>query len=429
MNYFKNEFNAFIDSNQHENESLLDLRKKSFKSFINSGLPTKKWENWQFTNFSNIENQNFRLPYSKNITKIPDILPGRIPNTYLALMINGFYQVELSDLPDDVKISFDDDHLNLSSEYYSSENMQNDWKNCLNPFYMLNTSMMNSGMTIHLKKNTILSKPIQIIYLTASNTDKIMNHPRFIFNVGDNSEMTLIEHYISSNSTDYFNNTVTSVKLGENSFLNHIRIQEEASNSHHVANTFYKLDQKSTLITNSASFGSSLYRHNINLKFCGNNSNANYSALSLIEKKQHHDQNITIEHMTDSCQSDQLFKYILSDESSGVFNGKVVVEEHTKQTNANQSNKNLVLSPTALMNANPQLEIYAEDVKCSHGSTTGQIDPEALFYLKSRGLSHQKSMELIMSGFISDIIEFIKNEDIAKYLNEVASQQLEKILV
>ena len=429
MNYFKNEFDAFIDSNQHENESLLDLRKKSFKSFINSGLPTKKWENWQFTNFSNIENQNFRLPYSKNITKIPDILPGRIPNTYLALMINGFYQAELSDLPDDVKISFDDDHLNLSSEYYSSENMQNDWKNCLNPFYMLNTSMMNSGMTIHLKKNTILSKPIQIIYLTASNTDKIMNHPRFIFNVGDNSEMTLIEHYISSNSTSYFNNTVTNVGLGENSFLNHIRIQEEASNSHHVANTFYKLDQKSTLIANSASFGSSLYRHNINLKFCGNNSNANYSALSLIEKKQHHDQNITIEHMTDSCQSDQLFKYILSDESSGVFNGKVVVEEHTKQTNANQSNKNLVLSPTALMNANPQLEIYAEDVKCSHGSTTGQIDPEALFYLKSRGLSHQKSMELIMSGFISDIIEFIKNEDIAKYLNEVASQQLEKILV
>jgi Fe-S cluster assembly protein SufD len=429
MNYFKNEFDAFLDSNQHENESLLDLRKKSFKSFINSGLPTKKWENWQFTNFSNIENQNFRLPHSKKITKIPDILPGRIPNTYLALIINGFYQSELSNLPDDVKISFDDDHFKLSSEYYSSENMRNDWKNSLNPFYMLNTSMMNSGITIHLKKNTILSKPIQIIYLTASNTDKIMNHPRFIFNVGDNSEMTLIEHYISSNSTSYFNNTVTNVGLGENSFLNHIRIQEEASNSHHVANTFYKLDQKSTLITNSASFGSSLYRHNINLKFCGNNSNANYSALSLIEKKQHHDQNITIEHMTDSCQSDQLFKYILSDESSGVFNGKVVVEEHTKQTNANQSNKNLVLSPTALMNANPQLEIYAEDVKCSHGSTTGQIDPEALFYLKSRGLSHQKSMELIMSGFISDVIEFIKNEDIAKYLNEVASQQLEKILV
>ena len=429
MNYFKNEFDAFVDSNQHENESLLDLRKKSFKSFINSGLPTKKWENWQFTNFSNIENQNFRLPHSKNITKIPDILPGRIPNTYLALIINGFYQAELSNLPDDVKISFDNDHFKLSSEYYSSENMRNDWKNSLNPFYMLNTSMMNSGITIHLKKNTILSKPIQIIYLTASNTDKIMNHPRFIFNVGDNSEMILIEHYISSNSTSYFNNTVTNVGLGENSFLNHIRIQEEASNSHHVANTFYKLDQKSTLITNSASFGSSLYRHNINLKFCGNNSNANYSALSLIEKKQHHDQNITIEHMTDSCQSDQLFKYILSDESSGVFNGKVIVEEHTKQTNANQSNKNLVLSPTALMNANPQLEIYAEDVKCSHGSTTGQIDPEALFYLKSRGLSHHKSMELIMSGFISDIIEFIKNEDIAKYLNEVASQQLEKILV
>ena len=429
MNYFKDEFNAFIDSNQHEDESLLDLRKKSFKSFINSGLPTKKWENWQFTNFSNIENQNFRLPRSKNITKIPDILPGRIPNTYLALIINGFYQSKLSDLPDDIKISSDDDCFKLNSEYYSIENMHKDWGGSLNPFHMLNTSMTNSGMTIHLKKNTIISKPIQIICLTDSNTSKIMNHPRFIYDIGDNSEITLIEHYISSNSTDYFNNTVTSVKLGENSFLNHIRIQEEANDSHHVANTLYKLGQKSTLIANSASFGSSLYRHNINLKFCGNNANANYSALSLTEKGQHHDQNIIVEHMTDSCQSDQLFKYILSDDSSGVFNGKVIVEDHTKQTNASQSNKNLVLSPTALMNANPQLEIYAEDVKCSHGSTTGQIDSEALFYLKSRGLSHQKSMELIMGGFISDVIEFIKNEDIAKYLNELASQQLEKILV
>ena len=196
-----------------------------------------------------------------------------------------------------------------------------------------------------------------------------------------------------------------------------------------MANTFYKLNRESTLNVNSASFGSLLYRHNINLKFCGDNSSADYSALSLAKQKQHHDQHIIVEHESDACQSNQLFKYILSDDSSGVFNGKVVVEEDTKRTNASQSNKNLVLSPSALMNANPQLEIYAEDVKCSHGSTTGQIDPEALFYLKSRGLNHEKSMELIMNGFISDIIELVKNENVGNYLNEIAAQQLEKILL
>ena len=148
----------------------------------------------------------------------------------------------------------------------------------------------------------------------------------------------------------------------------------------------------------------------------------------MVDNEQHHDQRIIVEHSSDSCQSNQLFKYILSDESSGVFNGKVIVEEHTRQTDANQSNKNLVLSPSALMNANPQLEIYAEDVKCSHGSTTGQIDPEALFYLKSRGLSHKKSMELIMNGFISDISELVNDKHISEYLNKIASQQLQKIM-
>ena len=255
-----------------------------------------------------------------------------------------------------------------------------------------------------------------------------MNHPRFVFQFGNNSEATVVEHYIGSTSTPYFNNSVTKVELGENSFVNHIRIQEESEMSHHVANTFYNLKKDSNLNVNSVSLGSSLFRHNIKLKFCGDSSSADYSALSLINDQQHHDQHIIVEHMSDACQSNQLFKYILSDQSSGVFNGKVVVEEHTKRTDASQSNKNLVLSPSALMNANPQLEIYAEDVKCSHGSTTGQIDPEALFYLKSRGLGHEKSMELIMNGFISDILELIKNEDIGEYLNKIASQQLEKIL-
>jgi len=428
MKYFRDEFDTLLDSINNENDELTDLRKKSFENFIDNGLPTNKWEDWQFTNFSSIEKGDFRLSSLSDAVELTGLLPGRIPNTYLIVSINGYYQPNLSDIPDEAKVASGADHFSSDFNYQSLKSVQSHQDRGLNPFYMLNTSMMNSGLSIHIKDNAKITKPIQIIYLTTSITSEIMNHPRFVFQFGNNSEATVVEHYIGSTSTPYFNNSVTKVELGENSFVNHIRIQEESEMSHHVANTFYDLNKDSNLNVNSVSLGSSLFRHNIKLKFCGDSSSADYSALSLINDQQHHDQHIIVEHMSDACQSNQLFKYILSDQSSGVFNGKVVVEEHTKRTDASQSNKNLVLSPSALMNANPQLEIYAEDVKCSHGSTTGQIDPEALFYLKSRGLGHEKSMELIMNGFISDILELIKNEDIGEYLNKIASQQLEKIL-
>ena len=428
MKYFQDEFDTLLDSINNENDELTDLRKKSFENFIDNGLPTNKWEDWQFTNFSSIEKGDFRLSSLSDAVELTGLLPGRIPNTYLIVSINGYYQPNLSDIPDEAEVASGADHFSSDFNYSSLKSVQSHQDRGLNPFYMLNTSMMNSGLSIHIKDNAKITKPIQIIYLTTSITSEIMNHPRFVFQFGNNSEATVVEHYIGSTSTPYFNNSVTKVELGENSFVNHIRIQEESEMSHHVANTFYDLNKDSNLNVNSVSLGSSLFRHNIKLKFCGDSSSADYSALSLINDQQHHDQHIIVEHMSDACQSNQLFKYILSDQSSGVFNGKVVVEEHTKRTDASQSNKNLVLSPSALMNANPQLEIYAEDVKCSHGSTTGQIDPEALFYLKSRGLGHEKSMELIMNGFISDILELIKNEDIGEYLNKIASQQLEKIL-
>ena len=428
MKYFRDEFDTLLDSINNEKDELTDLRKKSFENFIDNGLPTNKWEDWQFTNFSSIEKGDFRLSSLSDAVELTGLLPGRIPNTYLIVSINGYYQPNLSDIPDEAKVASGADHFSSDFNYQSLKSVQSHQDRDLNPFYMLNTSMMNSGLSIHIKDNAKITKPIQIIYLTTSITSEIMNHPRFVFQFGNNSEATVVEHYIGSTSTPYFNNSVTKVELGENSFVNHIRIQEESEMSHHVANTFYDLNKDSNLNVNSVSLGSSLFRHNIKLKFCGDSSSADYSALSLINDQQHHDQHIRVEHMSDACQSNQLFKYILSDQSSGVFNGKVVVEEHTKRTDASQSNKNLVLSPSALMNANPQLEIYAEDVKCSHGSTTGQIDPEALFYLKSRGLGHEKSMELIMNGFISDILELIKNEDIGEYLNKIASQQLEKIL-
>jgi len=205
-------------------------------------------------------------------------------------------------------------------------------------------------------------------------------------------------------------------------------LQEEDYASHHIGFTSYNIEADSLLKSSFITDGALLCRNDIKINFTAQGSHAQINGLSVTKDNQHHDKHIIVNHSNSECQSDQLFKFVLSGDASGVFNGKVVVGEDTKSTNANQSNKNLVLSPSAVMNANPQLEIYAEDVKCSHGSTTGQIDAEALFYLRSRGLSHDEANRLILNGFISDILEKINNEEIKLYINDAVSKKIRSMI-
>jgi len=411
MKHFQKEFDELLDYWPDEDPSLRDLRLKAFNKFKELGLPNKKWEEWQFTDFSSINKLNFRLSKDSDLPTLPKTIPGRISNSYIIFIVNGHYQPQLSEIPSSVSIATGLEHFRSNPELYSINNSSN-------PFLSLNTSMMNSGLPIYIKDNAIIEKPIQVVYLTTKISDELMNHPRFSFNAGENSESTIIEQYIGSTSNSYFINAVTQVNIEKNAKLNHVRIQEDDQMSHHTACTYYTLNKSSILNSTSISSGSQLYRHNIKLSLNDESADATLNGLSLTKDSQHHDQHVIVDHNSDACHSNQLFKYILSDKSSGVFNGRVIVRESTKQTDANQSNKNLLLSPHSLMNANPQLEIYAEDVKCSHGSTTGQIDSEALFYLRSRGISKEKAIELIVGGFAEDILENIKNDDLKTFLSK-----------
>ena len=418
MTQFEEQFETLLNYWPDEDSTLRQLRIKAFNQFKDLGLPSKKWEDWQFTDFSSLKKTDYRLPLADNLPALPSIIPGRIPNTHLILMINGHYQPQLSDLPKGVTISTGFDHFKSNPDFYA---INGD----LNPFFALNTSMMNSGIPIIIDANNIIEKPIQVISVMTNFSDPLMNHPRFIFQVKKNAEATIVEHYSGSSNTSYFINPVTQVTLETNAVLNHIRIQEESSMASHTASTHYTIGHEGRLNSVSVSSGSKLFRHDVKLAFKSKGGYASLNGLSLTEKDQHHDQHVLLDHASDVCQSHQLFKYILSDKSSGVFNGKVIVREDTKQTDANQSNKNLLLSPTALMNSNPQLEIYAEDVKCAHGSTTGQIDPEALFYLRTRGIGIHKAMELIIGGFSKDIIDKINNEDVKSYIDKKVTDWLE----
>ena len=324
MKYFQEQFDALLEYRSNEDDDLRDLRIRAFNDFKETGLPNKKWEEWQFTDFSLIEKGDFRLSREKDLPPIPTHIPGRIPNTYLIFIINGHYQPKLSEMPNEVLISTGLEHFQSNPKSYSFENKSVGVSGSSNPFISLNISMMNSGLPIYIPNNVRLSKPIQIIYLTTELSDALMNHPRFVFHLGERSEATIIEHYIGSTPISYFTNSVTKIEIESNAHLNHVLIQEDSAASSLAANTDYILHRESELNTNSISLGGLLYRHNIKLNFKEKGSSANLNGLSLIENKQHHDQHVIVDHSSNACQSNQLFKYILSDKASGVFNGKVV---------------------------------------------------------------------------------------------------------
>jgi Fe-S cluster assembly protein SufD len=418
MNYLQKQFDALLKYWPDEVQGLRDARLKSFDQFKALGFPTKKWEEWQFTDFSVIEKTNYRLSWASDLPQIPDQIPGQIEDCHTVFIINGHYQPPLSDIPDGVTVVTGLDHFRSNPELYAINGSKN-------PFLALNTSMMNSGVHVLIKPNTLIEKPIQLIYFTTEFSDPLMNHPRFVFHIGKNAQANIIEHYLGVSTLSYFVNSVTQVILDENARLFHVRIQEEAATGSHTASTHYEVKSNAQLNVTSITSGTQLFRHDIQLNLQGKGAEAILNGLSLTDNSQHQDQHVVVNHENDACQSHQLFKYILADKSS---NGKVVVHKHTKQTDANQSNKNLLLSSTALMNANPQLEIYSEDVKCAHGSTTGQIDPEELFYLRSRGIDLKKASELIIGGFAKDILDSIKNENVKSYLNNKITNWLESVL-
>ena len=426
MTHYQEQLTWLLE-NSEVNESIRSLRLDAFELFKKLGFPTKKDEDWRFTNFSKIQNGYFRLSRPSDLPnnfESPKLLND---NSYPIVIINGHYQPQLSKIPNGISVFSGSDDFKSNPHSYAIDSNKAYSSKMKNPFYLLNTSLMNSGLCFEIHENIQIEKPIEIFFCTSEIDDTIMIHPRFHFRLNKNSKATIIEHYSGQTKQSYFINTVSNFELEENAHLTHFRFQDESFQSNHTSFSGYSLNKYSNLNCNCLSIGSELYRHNIVVNFTGSNGFARVNGLSLIDNNRHHDLNVIINHLNNSCTSSQLFKFILSDSSTGVFNGKVIVDKDTFQTNANQTNRNLLLSSSSNMNSNPQLEIHAEDVKCSHGSTTGQIDPEALFYLRSRGISKQRAIELVVEGFAKEVFTNIKDDNIQSRVNQKIGQWLESV--
>ena len=421
MHFLEKELNQLVQFGDEEPDALRTFRNSAFKQYKEVGLPNRKWEGWQFTDFSSLEKISYRLAAPGDLPLVPETLPT-ISNCNRILIINGNFRENMSVLPDNVTVQTLQHAYATNPEIFNKAVVNNS-----NPFHNLNTALMNSGLVIIVENNAVIDEPIHILYYTTGLTDPVMNNPLFLIVAGADTETTIIEHYAGATNVQYWQNVVTNIELSNNAVLNHTRIQEEDHHGSHIADTVYSLGKDAQLNAFHFASGSSLYRQNIQVNLASSGASSMVNGLCIAKDHQHLDQHIIINHLKENCNSTQLFKYILSDTSAGVFNGRVIVSEGAQKTDAQQTTRNLLLTDKAMAHSNPQLEIYADDVKCAHGSTTGQLDENAIFYLRSRGIDIRSAQLLLISGFAKEVMETITNTNIDTYIDEKLTTWLEHI--
>ena len=378
--------------------------RKEVHKLIDSGLPTKKWEDWKHTDLSFLNKNNFRISETHDaLSDSIDVSKYKIKNTYTAVIVNGHYIESKSELPQELKIL-----TNSEKKNWTPKNKKE------TPFDLLNTSLCDSDISIVTKPNTVIKKPIHILFL-CSGKDNLMINPQVNIDIMASSSATIIEQYVSDTSS-FFQNTSVFASLGKNSSLYHIRIHSNSDETANISNLYVSQSDDSTYNYFQLVDGGALQRSDIYTDLKGKNATCSLSGLTLLDKKQHSATYITSDHIMPHCVSSQNFKSVLSGNSSGVFNGRTIVRQDSQKTDSKQSNKNLLLSDQAIMNSNPQLEIYADDVKCAHGSTTGALDSEALFYMQSRGINRKDAISLLIRGFVSELLNGIENEELKNHL-------------
>jgi len=404
-----------------------DNAKEYFKVF---GFPNKRMEDWRFTNIKPITEKEFEFAVGKQKTEKKVIKNFLIPklNTNLIVLINGEYSVENSKIISESKNLFIGslkDAMKTKKETIEKYLAKYaDYKS--DGFTALNTAFATDGAYIYIPSDCELKESVTILNILDSRKTKVIGQPRNLIVSEKNSTAHIIEEYYSIGNNDGFSNVVTEIYLNENSNLQYYKIQNEELNAYHVGTTQIFQEKNSTFNSVTISWGGSVIRNNLNSYLNGENIDCSFKGLYYLSGSQHVDNHTLADHATPNCHSDELYKGILADESNGVFNGKIMVRQDAQKTNAYQMNKNILLSNTASINSKPQLEIYADDVKCSHGATTGQIDNEQLFYLKTRGIGEKEGKKLLLYAFANEIIEDIEIEELKNYLMNKLNDKLER---
>jgi len=417
---------------------LQSLRETSFDQFERAGFPNIKEEEWKYTNVTPIAKGNFAPVLVRNGTALAkdDGLASFIyeeARQSRLVFVNGMLQQELSSLaalPDDV-VAMDLRAALASSQYEAIVRQHLEHHAEKNGFAALNTALFTSGLFLKIPRGISIDAPIQLLFI-GEGLDEIAPpaaFPRVLIVAEENSAVTIIESYVSPKERSvYLTNAIVDLSLEDGARLHHCKIQRESMGAFHVATTRAELGANSSYHTTTINFGAAISRHDIDVQMDHEGAECAVDGLYMVDGSQHTDTHSVIDHRQPHCTSHQLYKGILDGKSRAVFNGKVFVRHGAQQTDAHQTNKNLLLSTDARVDTKPQLEIFADDVKCTHGAAVGQIDEEERFYLESRGINPTLARNMLTYGFAEEVIEKIGVESIRRELDEAVLNRLQILL-
>ncbi|PZD78544.1 Fe-S cluster assembly protein SufD [Mesonia sp. K7] len=410
------------------NHSVHQIRTDALKEFEHLGFPSRKEEDWKYTSLNKVLKEDYSLfPKKDSSLEYNDIKKYLIHDldTYRIVLIDGIYSSHLSSTTHDkIDVCLMSSALSKSKfkplidNYFNKINKKNSGINALN------TAFSREGAFIHIPKNTMADKPIQVINFATGNESALMLQPRNLIIVEENSHVQIIERHQSLTENPVLTNSVTEIFAEKRAMVDYYKIQNDITSVSLIDNTFIEQQQESDCAVHTFSFGGKLTRNNLQFYQKGERINSTLKGITIIENDQHVDHNTLVHHIEPNCESHQDYKGIFDDKAVGVFNGKVLVEKEAQKTNAYQSNNNLLVSDKATINSKPQLEIFADDVKCSHGCTIGQLDEDALFYLKSRGIPEKEARALMMYAFANNVLESVKIPEIKKRINKLIANKL-----
>jgi Fe-S cluster assembly protein SufD len=407
------------------------IREQGFENFNKSGLPSFKNEEWRYTKISTLFNKEYQLSNGQNADiSVADVDAFRLPgfeNANELVFVNGRFVKELSTLrsPEDQLVVLPleeasqgkykeivEAHLNKSSLFIKDG------------IHALNTSFIYEGVFIYVDKNQVLDHPVYLYHISDARENHTLSQPRSLVFVDKSAKLQLAENYITLGSMDSFTNEVLEIIVDTNAIVEYYKIQDDVVTASQVGTTHIRQIGKSYVHAFTVSLNGGMIRNNTDIIMEAAGNEAHMYGLYLLKGRTHVDNHTLVDNTQPNCFSNEFYKGVIDDYATAVFSGKIFVRPDAQKTNAYQSNKNILLSDNATVNTKPQLEIFADDVKCSHGCTVGQLDEEALYYLRTRGISKEHAQSMLLEAFAADIVAQVKIEPLRNHIEKLIRERL-----
>ena len=409
-------------------DTVHETRARALKVFEDKGFPTKKDELWKYTSLEALIREDYSLfPKSEINIELKDVKKYFLydTDTYKVIFIDGVYSPFLSNTTHD---GLDVCLMSAALSKPKYRDLINTYFNIIAPsdesLTALNTSYAKEGAFVYIPKKTVAEKPIEIIHFSSGVQDSLWLQPRNLIVIDKNSQVQIIERHQSLKEHAVVTNSVTEIYVHEEAFVDYYKLQNDLSTASLIDNTFIQQEKNSHASVHTFSLGGKLIRNNLRYLHKGKHILSTLKGLTILQGKQHVDHSTMVHHSQPNCESHQDYKGIFSERSEGVFNGQILVDKIAQKTNAFQQNNNVLLDDKATVNSKPQLEIFADDVKCSHGCTIGQMDEEALFYLRTRGIPKKEARALMTYAFANNVLESVQLPSLKKRINGQIAKKL-----